>query len=105
MHIMNRDEMLNFDNECLWQYSKTEASGYTQQDPSFNLASRMPDAWMTDDNGNIIPGDYDWWGDFTRTGTIQENKINISGGSDAMSYLISLGNTSQKKYLLPIHIK
>lgn len=100
MHIMNRDEMLTFDNECLWQYSKTEASGYTQQDPNFNLASRMPDAWMTDDHGNIIPGDYDWWSDFTRTGQIQENKLNISGGSDAMSYLISLGNTTQKNFLL-----
>ncbi len=100
MHTMNRDEMLTFDNECLWQFSKTEASGYTQQDPNFRLSERMPDAWMTDDQGNIIPGDYDWWSDFTRTGTILENKLNISGGSDAMSYLVSLGNTAQKNYLL-----
>lgn len=100
MHTMNRDEMLRFDNECLWQFSKTEASGYTQQDPNFKLSERMPDAWMTDDQGNIIPGDYDWWGDFTRTGKIQENKLTVSGGSDAMSYLISLGNTTQKNYLL-----
>ena len=100
MHTMNRDEMLTFDNECLWQFSKTEASGYTQQDPNFRLSERMPDAWMTDDQGNIIPGDYDWWSDFTRTGSILENKLNISGGSDAMSYLVSLGNTAQKNYLL-----
>ena len=100
MLTKNRDEMLTFDNECLWQFSKTEASGYTQQDPNFRLSERMPDAWMTDDQGNIIPGDYDWWSDFTRTGTILENKLNISGGSDAMSYLVSLGNTAQKNYLL-----
>lgn len=100
MRIMNRDEMLNFDNECLWLYSKTEASGYTQQDPNFKLASRMPDAWMTDMNGNIIEGDYDWWSDFVRTGTIQENKLNISGGNDGMTYLISVGNTNQKNYIL-----
>jgi TonB-dependent SusC/RagA subfamily outer membrane receptor len=31
MHTMNRSEMLNFDNECLWQYSKTAESGFTQQ--------------------------------------------------------------------------
>ena len=100
MHTMNRAEMLNFDNECLWLYSKTEESGYTQPNPQFNLAGRLPDAWMTDDNGNIIPGDYNWWDDFTRTGHIWENKLNISGGNDAMSYLISLGNTQQKNYLL-----
>ena len=100
LHTMNREEMLRFDNECLWLYSKTEASGYTQQDPNFNLAQRMPDSWMTDSQGNIVPGDYDWWSDFTRNGHIQENKLNISGGSDAMSYLISVGNTTQKNYLL-----
>ncbi len=100
MHTMNRDEMLTFDNECLWQFSKTEASGYTQQDPNFKLSERLPDAWMTDDQGNIIPGDYDWWSDFTRTGYIWENKLNISGGSDVMSYLISVGNTQQQNYLL-----
>ena len=100
MHTMNRSEMLNFDNECLWQYSKTAESGYTQQNPNFKLSERMPDAWMTDDQGNIVPGDYDWWSDFTRNGSIWENKMNISGGSDAMSYLISLGNTKQKNYLL-----
>ena len=100
LHTMNRDEMLRFDNECLWQYSKTEASGYREQDPNFKLSERMPDAWMTDEQGNIIPGDYNWWDDFTRNGSIWENKLSISGGSDAMSYLISLGNTKQKNYLL-----
>lgn len=100
LHTMNREQMLNFDNEALWLYSKTEASGYTQQNSEFQLHQRMPDSWMVDQNGTIVPGDYDWWGDFTRSGRIQENKLNISGGSEAMSYLVSVGNTSQKNYLL-----
>ena len=77
LNTMNRNEMLNFDNECLWQYSKTKESGYTQQDPNFKLSERMPDAWMTDDQGNIIPGDYNWWDDFIRTGSIWENQSNV----------------------------
>lgn len=100
LKTMNREQMLTFDNESLWQYSKTEASGYTQQDPSFKLSERMPDAWMTDDSGNIIPGDYNWWDDFTRTGMINENKLTISGGNDDMAYLVSLGNTRQENFLL-----
>ena len=100
LHTMDREEMLNFDNECLWQYSKTPESGYTQQDPNFKLSQRMPDSWMTDANGNIVEGDYDWWDDFTRNGRIQENRLNISGGSDAMQYLISLGNSNVKNYML-----
>lgn len=100
LRTMNREEMLNFDTECLWLYSKTESSGYTQANPEFKISQRLPDAWMTDEQGNIIDGDYDWWDDFTRDGQIQENKLNISGGSDNMSYLISVGNTTQKNYLL-----
>ncbi len=100
METMDRARMLSFDNEALWQFSKTEASGYTEQDPNFKLSERMPDAWMTDDQGNIVPGDYNWWDDFTRNGSIWETKLNVSGGSDAMSYLISVGNTQQKNYLL-----
>ena len=79
MHTMNRNEMLNFDNECLWQYSKTEESGYTQQNPNFKLSERMPDAWMTDDQGNIIAGDYDWWSDFTRNGSPCSPRLNHYG--------------------------
>lgn len=100
LRTMNREEMLNFDNECLWQYSKTPESGYTLQDPNFNLAQRLPDSWMTDASGNIVDGDYDWWDDFTRNGRIQENRLNISGGSDAMQYLISLGNSNVRNYML-----
>lgn len=100
LHTMNRAEMLDFNNEALWKFSKTEASGFKEQDPNFKLSQRMPDAWMTDEKGNIIDGDYDWWDDFTRNGRIQENKLNISGGGDNMSYLISVGNTSQKNFLL-----
>ena len=100
MRTMNREEMLAWDTESLWKYAYTEESGYTKPNADFNLASRMPDAWMVDDKGNIVEGDYNWWDPFTRTGKIFENKLTISGGSDNMSYLISLGNTTQENYLL-----
>ena len=99
-HTMNRAEMLQFDTESLWKFAYTEGSGYTQPNPEFNLAQRMPDSWMVTDAGQIIDGDYDWWDDFIRTGHIQENKLNVSGGSDNMSYLISLSNTTQENYIL-----
>lgn len=99
LHTMNRDEMLRFDTEALWQYSKTQESGYTQPNSAFDLTSRMPDAWMVE-NGKIIDGDYNWWDDFTRNGSILENKLTISGGSDNMSYLISGANTKQKNFML-----
>ena len=97
---MNRAEMLDFDRKVLWNEAYTAESGYTVENPSFSLASRMPDAWMLDDSGNIISTDYDWWGNFTRTGSVWENQVNVSGGSESVQYLLSLGNVSQKNYLL-----
>jgi len=97
---MNREQLLAWDTDVLWHDAYTESSGYTQKNSEFNLAKRMPDAYMTDEKGNIVPNNYNWWNDFTRTGTIFENKLNISGGSEAMSYMVSVGNTTQKNMLL-----
>lgn len=96
---MNRDELISFVTDAYWNESYTEESGYTQKNPDFNLANRAPYAFMTDGNGNMSPYDTDWWGDFTRTGTILENKFSISGGNEGMSYMISLGNTIQKNMI------
>ncbi|WP_321437877.1 TonB-dependent receptor [uncultured Bacteroides sp.] len=101
LHPMNREQMLNWDTEVLWHQAYTEESGYTQKKSDFNLAKWMPDpSYQLDSNGNIASNDYNWWNQFTRTGTILENKFSVSGGNDGLSYLLSLGNTTQKNMLL-----
>lgn len=96
---MNRSQLLDWDKEVLWSKAYTEESGYTKPNPDFDLASWLPDPYHRDENGNIASTDYNWWDAFTRTGTILENKVSISGGSEEVSYLISLANTTQKNMI------
>lgn len=100
LHPMNRSEMLAWDKKVCWHDAYTEASGYTEDNPNFNLASVMPDAYLVNSEGNIIDTDYDWFDAFTRQSTILDTNVSISGGTSDISYLISLANTGQKNYLL-----
>lgn len=100
LRTMNRQEMLNYVTEVMWDHAYTEESGYTQADPSFNLAAWMPDSYMVDSDGNITSTDFNWWDAATRTGSIIDNKVDFSGGSDKISYFVSLGNITQKNYLI-----
>ena len=100
LNPMNREGMIQWMKDVQWNKAYTEASGYTQTNPDFNVASTVPDSYMLDENGNLITTDYNWWDEFTRTGSIFENKLNISGGNETASYMLSFSNTNQKNILL-----
>jgi TonB-dependent starch-binding outer membrane protein SusC len=99
LHPMNRAELLDFVKENMWDKAYTAESGYTVPNSSFNLITWMPDSYMVKD-GEIVSTDYNWWDACTRTGSILENKLSITGGTEAVSYLVSLGNVTQKNLLL-----
>lgn len=100
LKTMNRAGMIQWMKDTQWNTAYTKESGYTQDNPDFNLAATAPDSYMRDENGNLIDMDYNWWDEFTRTGHIFENKLSISGGNENTSYLLSVGNTDQKNMLL-----
>lgn len=87
---MNREEFLNFTKE-FWYDEAFTGPDYTTPNPNFNLASKMVDVPMLDSNqpDGISAQDYDWWGEATNNASMWETKLSLSGGSDAMSYLIS----------------
>ena len=103
-HTMNREEFLNYVTNIMWNKAYTEASGYTDKDTNFNLASYMADSYMTE-GGNIISRDFNWWDACTQQSSIFDNKISISGGNEAISYLVSLGNANQKNFLINDNFK
>lgn len=100
LHPMNRAQLLAWDKKASWYDAYTKESGYTQDNPDFVLANVMPDAYLTNEKGEIIDTDYDWWDHFTRTGSIWDSKFSISGGSKSVNYLVSMGHTEQKNYML-----
>lgn len=97
---MNRAGMVEWMKDVQWHDAYTESSGYTTDNPDFDLAKSAPDAYMRDESGNLIGTDYNWWDQFTRTGHIFESKLSIAGGNEGTSYMLSVGNTDQKNFLL-----
>jgi TonB-linked SusC/RagA family outer membrane protein len=102
---MNRAELLDFVKENMWNKAYTKVSGFKEDSTGFNLATWMPDGYMRNSDGTIISTDFNWWDACTRTGSILENKLSVSGGNEAISYLVSYGNTAQKNFLLNDNFK
>lgn len=98
---MNRQEYLDFTRE-FWYDEADLGPDYKTPNPNFDLASKLPDAVMLDTNSpdGIVPYDTNWWEEGTSNASMWENKLSLSGGTDAMSYLISYANTSQKGFML-----
>jgi TonB-linked SusC/RagA family outer membrane protein len=103
--LMNRTQYLSFLKNLMWNKSYTEASGYTADDTNFKLADQLPVTTMKNADGTITSTDFNWWNAGTQTPSIFENKVSISGGTDAVSYLISYGNTNQKNLLINDNFK
>lgn len=103
---MNREEYLSFTKE-FWYDQAYTGPDYKTPNPNFNIADYLPDGVMKDSSqpDGIAPYDYDWWDEGTQTGTIFENKLSISGGSETVSYLLSVANTDQKGYLFNDNFK
>jgi len=102
---MNRSEYLAYCKETCWHDAYTAESGYTQDKSSFDLAKKMPNEYMINSDGSIISTDTNWWDEFTRTGSVLDNKISISGGSENSSYLLSFSHTDQKNMVVNDNFK
>lgn len=98
---MNRQEYLDFTKE-FWYDKAYTGPDFTTPNSDFNVADYLPDPVMLDSSqpDGIAPYNYSWWDEGTRTGSLWENKLSLSGGTDAMSYLISFSNTNQEGYIL-----
>ncbi|MDD4532183.1 MAG: TonB-dependent receptor [Bacilli bacterium] len=98
--MMNREQYLNNVKSIYYNEAYTQESGYTTLNSNFNVGSKLPDSYQTDEYGNPVDTDFDWWDTATRQGSILENQISIMGGTEKTSYLFSYGNTQQKNFLL-----
>jgi len=87
---MNRQEFLDFTKE-FWYDKAYTGPDYTTPNPEFNVADYLPSPAMLDSSqpDGISSYDYSWWDAGTRTGSMWENRLSLSGGNEAMSYLIS----------------
>jgi len=75
------------------------APNYTERNPAFKV-SDVADAAMRDGTGNLLPNNYNWFQEGTNTGSIFENNLSISGGSERASYLLSGSLVDQKGFII-----
>ncbi len=94
---MNREEFLQGIRDAFWSEAYL-GPDYTQPNPAFNLTSKLDGSMRP--GGVMLPNDYDWWGNSTKTGSILENNLSISGGGDKVSYLLSGGLVDQKGFII-----
>jgi TonB-dependent starch-binding outer membrane protein SusC len=100
---MNTAQYIDFLTNLMWTKSYTAASGYTEANPDYIVQNDFP---VTSFSANYSNGvDVDWWDLSTQNPFINENRISISGGSDAISYLVSYGNTNQQNMLINDNFK
>ena len=97
---MNRNEYLSYLRE-FWYDESYIGPDYTTPNPDFRVADYIQDVPMLDNDlpDGLAPYDYDWWGEGTQNGHILENRIDISGGNDNVSYLLSYAHTDQEGFI------
>ncbi|MFI8378308.1 SusC/RagA family TonB-linked outer membrane protein [Leeuwenhoekiella sp. NPDC079379] len=102
---MRRTEYLDFINTQLYDIAflgpdfttpNPDFTGYFGNGNGINPNFELEDP---DNPGQFKTTDYDWWEEGTQTGFVQENKINVTGGSEHISYLMSVGLTEQEGYI------
>jgi TonB-linked SusC/RagA family outer membrane protein len=84
---MARDEYLDH-IKYLYYDEAFLAPDFTRPNPAFDLVSKV-DASMKDAQGNLLPNDFSWYDEATKTGAVVDNQLSVSGGTDKITYLLS----------------
>jgi TonB-dependent starch-binding outer membrane protein SusC len=93
----NREQFLENMKDAFWNEAFI-GPDYTQPNSAFNVTPKLDGSMRP--GGVMLPNDYDWWGNSTKTGSILENNLSISGGGEKFSYLLSGGVVDQKGYII-----
>ncbi|MDR6338101.1 TonB-linked SusC/RagA family outer membrane protein [Filimonas zeae] len=94
---MNRAEYLQHIRDLYYEEAYL-GPDYTQPNPNFNIASRV-DPSLKNTSDQLLPNDFSWWDAGTRTGSIADHQLSVSGGGDKVNYLISVNYTDQKGFI------
>jgi TonB-linked SusC/RagA family outer membrane protein len=95
---MARDEYLNHVKYLFYDQAFL-APGFTEPNPAFDVVGKV-DASMRDAQGNLLPNDFDWYDEASQVGSIIDNQLSISGGSDKVTYLLSGNLTRNSGFIL-----
>lgn len=96
---LNRAEYLEQFKDAFYTQAFT-GPDYTTPNPNFNVAAVVDPTMANATRTQVLPNDYDWWKEGTKTGSIAEYNLSFSGGGDRVSYLLSGGLVNQKGFIV-----
>jgi TonB-linked SusC/RagA family outer membrane protein len=92
---LNREEYLEQFKDAFYNQAFT-GPDYITPNPAFNVAAVVDPTMSNATRTQVLPNNYDWWGEGTKTGSIAESNLSFSGGGDRVTYLLSGGYVNQK---------
>ncbi|HNU86821.1 MAG TPA: SusC/RagA family TonB-linked outer membrane protein [Ferruginibacter sp.] len=96
---LNREEYLEQFKDAFYNQAFL-GPDYLTPNPAFNVAAVVDPTMSNPSRTSVLPNNYDWWGEGTKTGGIFENNLSFSGGGDRFTYFVSGGLVDQKGYII-----
>ncbi|MGK4272358.1 SusC/RagA family TonB-linked outer membrane protein, partial [Parabacteroides johnsonii] len=100
LHSKNRDSYLQMIRDIFWQEAYTEESGYTKDNPDYNIETSAPFTDASIAKGYRAGADTDWWDLGTNNATIMTHNVGIQGMSSKVNYYMSFGYDKQDNYII-----
>ncbi len=99
MRPLNRAEYLEQFKDAFYNLAFM-GPDYLTPNPSFNVAAVVDPTMANATRTEVLPNDYDWWNEGTKTGSVAEYNLSLSGGGDKVTYLLSGGYVNQKGFIV-----
>lgn len=96
---LNREEYLEQFKDAFYTQA-FQGPDYLTPNPSFNVAAVVDPTMANATRTEVLPNNFDWWDEGTKTGSIVENTLSFSGGGDRVTYFLSGGLVDQKGYII-----
>jgi TonB-dependent starch-binding outer membrane protein SusC len=96
---LNREEYLEQFKDAFYTQAFT-GPDFLTPNPAFNVAAVVDPTMANATRTEVLPNNFDWWNEGTKTGTIAEQNLSISGGGEKVTYLLSGGLVGQKGYII-----
>ncbi|NJN27516.1 MAG: SusC/RagA family TonB-linked outer membrane protein [Cyclobacteriaceae bacterium] len=96
-NLLRRDQFLQKVRDLEWIDSYTVESGYTEENPAWDIYSSdmTPPLVRGFEDGS----DFDWYDQLTRPALITSHTFGATGGSDEIKYYLSAGYTDNKGFI------
>ncbi len=99
-HTKNRESYLKMIRDIFWKDAYTEESGYTVENPNYNIETSAPFTDASIVRGYREGADTDWWDLGTNEATIMTQNVGIQGMSSKVNYYMSFGYDKQSNYIV-----